>query len=354
MRLLYTLDIQCQSCDPCAQLVERRELQALQNERRTLFARIDDSDAESRALRDLVQERDATLATLRADLAQVRETAIRQDALRCEERDTARQDAAAAERRATEASEARATAETQRAALAQSLALAEVEVRHSREELIQTTELLSSARAEARAAGEALALERQQLQAEVARERERAAAADARVRELEPAREAALREHAAMAERLSVALERAATAEEAGRQKEEQRKQTAEELEAAIGRAEAAEARAAAQVEARAAAETHSASLLGRIGTIEAEASSAAEAARVSVAREHAETAELRARLESTEVQRDEVEQQRRTISESLHAARLEYARLEGMVARADERLLAEQVRLACVHDPWA
>jgi predicted nucleic acid-binding Zn-ribbon protein len=89
-------------------LIERRELQSLHAEKSRLFSRIDEENALSRQLQSDVREREELLAAVRVELAQVREVAARQEQLRCEERDRASAEAAAAKERANAANEARA------------------------------------------------------------------------------------------------------------------------------------------------------------------------------------------------------------------------------------------------------
>jgi hypothetical protein len=54
-------------------LVERKELQSLQSERRALFSRIDEAAAEARALRGEVQSREDQVSRARVSAAQQQE-----------------------------------------------------------------------------------------------------------------------------------------------------------------------------------------------------------------------------------------------------------------------------------------
>ena len=187
-------------------LIERKELQGLQSERRTLVSRVDDASAENHELRDQIRERDEALAAARVDHSKTLEIAARQEQIRCEERDKARMDAAAAEQRALGAAESRAASEANRIQLQEQLALAHAEARRTSEELIRHSELLTAAQAEGRRIDEGAQKAQHALRDELMRERERAVAAEARVREIEPEREAAHRERASIAERLSGTL----------------------------------------------------------------------------------------------------------------------------------------------------
>ena len=70
-------------------LVERKELQALQAERRTLFGRVDEAVAQQQALRQQLDEKEEALHAARVAAAQQQEVWVRHDALRCEERESA-------------------------------------------------------------------------------------------------------------------------------------------------------------------------------------------------------------------------------------------------------------------------
>ena len=158
-------------------LVERKELQALQSERRSLFSRIDEASVEARTLRGEVSQREEILAATRVSAAQQQEVWARHDALRVEERDQARNQATVAEDKARIASEARAAAEADRARLREQLAVAEAESRRAQVEATRATQQLIAAQAEARKSEETATASVAQLREELGRERERAAAA---------------------------------------------------------------------------------------------------------------------------------------------------------------------------------
>ena len=206
-------------------LVERKELQSLQAERRTLFGRMDDAAAEAKELRDTIREREEEINVARVAAAQQHEVWARHDALRCEERDTARAQAEAAEDRARAAGEARAAAENERTRLREQLAVAESEARRAQAESARSIAQLEVVVAERRRTDEEKGETVRDLREELGRERERAAAAEARVREIEPEKEAAHTQLAAVAERLSGALAEAKALESALSQANEMRQQ---------------------------------------------------------------------------------------------------------------------------------
>lgn len=210
-------------------LVERKELQSLQSERRALFSRIDEAAAEARSLREEVMSREEQVSAARLSSAQQQQVWARHDALRCEERDQARLNAEKAEERARAAGEARASAEADRARLREQLAVSEAESRRAHTEATRSTQQLIAAQAEMAKAQEVHAAAVAQLREELARERERAVAAEARYRELEPERDSSNREVATLSERLTAALSERRTADEAVKQAEEMRDMLREE-----------------------------------------------------------------------------------------------------------------------------
>ena len=147
----------------------------------------------------------------------------RHDALRCEERDAARQQAEQAEDRARTAAEARAAAEADRARLREQLAVAEAESRRAQTEATRCTQQLIAAQAEKAKSEEVHHATVSSLREELNRERERAAAAEARGKQLEPERDNASREVAALSERLTAALSERRALDEAMKQVYEMR-----------------------------------------------------------------------------------------------------------------------------------
>ena len=334
-------------------LIERRELQSLHAEKSRLFSRIDEENALSRQLQSDVREREELLAAVRVELAQVREVAARQEQLRCEERDRATAEAAAAKERANAANEARAAAEAEMRSIREQSKVAEAEARRSSEALIRATEMLHSSQNEARRLeASSLAMQRE-LRDELARERERAAAAEARQREMESEREAAQRERAALSERLAATASEAKGLVESVKRSEELHRHVAEERDRTRLRAEAADARAAEMAKARSLAQETVALLQVRVAALEAEGVAALEAARYAAERLRSETGELRTRCEYAELQAKELEQQRRATAERFELERAERLRMELLMRRSEEKLLEEQVRAAVAEERW-
>lgn len=334
-------------------LVERKELQSLQAERRTLFMRIDEKEAEVRNARNEVVEKEEALAQARVAAAQQHEVWNRHDALRCEERDTARIQAQAAEERAKVAGEARAHAEAERTRLREQLAVSEAESRRAQLEATRAVQQMDAARAQVRdaEAGHHEALHA--LRDELSRERERAAAAVARARELEPERETALREVAALSERLSGALSEARALRETQQQAESMRAMLTSERDAARERAEAADARAEKFNRARAAAQDEAKTLATRVATLEAAAAAQDEAMRGAAVRAQSEKESLQAHIEYAEERCREAELRQETLAKQLEAERTEMIRLKGHLQRTEERVMEEQVRAAVAEERW-
>ena len=334
-------------------LVERKELQALQSERRTLFSRIDDAAAEARALRDEVAEREETMAASRVSAAQQQEVWARHDALRVEERDQARAQAAQAEDRARLSGEARAAAEADRARLREQLAVSEAEGRRAQVEATRATQQLVAAQTEARKAEDAATAVLAQVKEELARERERAAAAEARCKELEPEKESAAREVAALSERLTAALSERRALEDSVRQVEEMRELLRAERDSAKERAEHAEARADKFQRQRAEAVGEAQQLAARIAGLEASAVAATEAKDVDEERLQRETAALRTHIEFAESRGRQAERRCDALMATLEKERHEALRTQTALARAEERLMEERVRGQVAEERW-
>lgn len=310
-------------------LVERKELQALQSERRALFGRIDEAAAEARELRGELTARDEALAQQRVVAAQQEEVWARHDALRCEERDTARAQAEQAEQRARAANEARAAAEADRTRLREQLAISEAENRRAVTEATRATQQLIAAQSEGRKADEAHTAALAQLRDELGRERERAAAAEARARELEPDKEALSREVAALGERLTGALAEKRALEEQAKQAEEMRGILRGERDAARERAEAADARADKLNHQRAVAVTDAQQLRGEIGTLEAAVAAAAEQKAMYEERLKQESAALKTHVEYAETRAREAERRRDALVSQLDKEREQVVRAQ-------------------------
>ena len=334
-------------------LVERKELQALQGERRTLFARIDEAAAEARALRGEVTVREETLAHSRVTAAQQQEVWARHDALRCEERDAARTQAAQAEDQARVAGEARAAAEADRARLREQLAVSEAESRRAQTEATRSTQQLIAAQAEMRKADETHKSSTIQLREELGRERERAASFEARARELEPEKELATREVAALSERLTAALSERRALELTIMQANEKCDIFRGERDKARERADAADARAEKLSAARAAAEKETQAHAAKIAALEAAVSAAHDAKLVAEDRLQREASSLKTHVEYAETRCREAERRRDALIHSLDGERSEAVRVKSALARAEEKIMEEQVRCAVAEEKW-
>ena len=334
-------------------LVERKELQSLQAERRTLFSRIDDANNEAKETRDLLKQREDDLNVARVAAVQQQEVWARHDALRCEERDTARSQCEAAEERLRLASEARSAAEIERTRLREQLAVCEAEAKRAQLEASKATTALEASRHELRRAEEASQSSMRDVREELGRERERAAAAEARIRELEPEKELAQREVATLTERLSGAVGEVKALEAALSQSDERNKMLMVERDAARARAEAAEQRGEKFNRQRAIAQEEAASHIARISALEAAASAATEATRVGQERLRTETSALSTHIECAEERCREAERRRDLIARQLESEREERTRMVSALHRADEKIMEEQVRASVAEERW-
>ena len=334
-------------------LVERKELQSLQAERRTLFGRVDEATAESKELRDTIREREEEINVARVAAAQQHEVWGRHDALRCEERDTARAQAEAAEKKVQTANEARAAAENERTRLREQLAVSESESRRAQAEGARAIAQLEAVVAERRKTDEEKREALRDLREELSRERARASAAEARLRVVEPEKEAALTQLAAANERMSGAVAEAKALESALQQAEEMRHLIVMERDETRVRAEAAEQRADKFNGQRAASQEAIGVYISRISALEQAVVAAAEATKVGQERLRTETQALQAHIESAEERCKESERRRDALARQLEAERTEHARLVTTVHRTEERLMEEQVRASVAEERW-